>query len=179
MGPAAFTAYGAFRNGLKYSPILNLRIRAFLEWLRLTLPLMVGVSLTFADKWIYGYFASGVEGGILTVERSEEFVQCAYVNAWTGCGRGFASLLFFALCAGENGGLCGSGEQVGITSAGGIAAGGGVDGGAVVSDHRSVSRRLVQVAGRGGDFAVLHYFCGVDCSVVGAGYLLAEFLCGR
>jgi putative peptidoglycan lipid II flippase len=94
VGPAAFTAYGAFRNGLKYSPILNLRHPAFLEWLRLTLPLMVGVSLTFADKWILSYFASGVEGGISRLNVAKNLFNAPM--SILGQAAGAASLPFFS-----------------------------------------------------------------------------------
>jgi putative peptidoglycan lipid II flippase len=94
VGPAAFTAYGAFRNGLKYSPILNLRHPAFWDWLRLTFPLMIGVSLTFADKWILNYYAASVGGGIsrLTVAKS------LFNSPMTilGSAAGAASLPFFS-----------------------------------------------------------------------------------
>ncbi|XWK52378.1 lipid II flippase MurJ [Tunturiibacter empetritectus] len=72
LGPAALNLYGAFHGGLRYHAILNLRHPAFLEWLRLTLPLMIGVSLVTADKWILSYFASNDVGGIslLTVAKT-------------------------------------------------------------------------------------------------------------
>jgi putative peptidoglycan lipid II flippase len=94
VGPAAFTAYGAFRNGLKYSPILNLRHPAFLEWLRLTLPLMVGVSLTFADKWILSYYASSVEGGISRLNVAKNLFNAPM--SILGQAAGAASLPFFS-----------------------------------------------------------------------------------
>ena len=94
IGPAAFTAYGAFRSGLQYSPIFNLRHPAFLEWLRLTFPMMIGVSLTFADKWILSYYASSVPGGIsrLTVAKNLFNSPMAII----GSAAGAASLPFFS-----------------------------------------------------------------------------------
>jgi putative peptidoglycan lipid II flippase len=94
IGPAAFTAYGAFRNGLKYSPVLNLRHPAFLEWLRLTLPLMIGVSLTFADKWILSYYASSVEGGISRLNVAKNLFNAPM--SILGQAAGAASLPFFS-----------------------------------------------------------------------------------
>jgi putative peptidoglycan lipid II flippase len=94
IGPAAFTAFGAFRNGLKYSPILNLRHPAFLEWLRLTFPLMIGVSLTFADKWILSYYASSVEGGISRLNVAKNLFNAPM--AILGQAAGAASLPFFS-----------------------------------------------------------------------------------
>ena len=94
VGPAGFTAYGAFRNGLKYSPIFDLRHPAFLEWLRLTFPLMIGVSLTFADKWILSYYASSVEGGISRLNVAKNLFNAPM--AILGQAAGAASLPFFS-----------------------------------------------------------------------------------
>ncbi len=94
VGPAAFTAWGAFRSGLNYSPIFNLRHPAFLEWLRLTLPLMVGVSLTFADKWILSYYASSVPGGISRLNVAKNLFNAPM--AILGQAAGAASLPFFS-----------------------------------------------------------------------------------
>ena len=94
VGPAAFTAYGAFRDGLRYQPIFNLRHPAFLEWLRLTFPLMIGVSLTFADKWILAYYASSVEGGISRLSVAKNLFNAPM--SMLGSAAGAASLPFFA-----------------------------------------------------------------------------------
>lgn len=94
LGPAAFTAWGAWRDGLRYQPVFNLRDPAFREWLRLTFPLMVGVSLTYADKWILSHYASSVVGGI-----SRLTVAKALFNApmsILGSAAGAASLPFFS-----------------------------------------------------------------------------------
>jgi putative peptidoglycan lipid II flippase len=94
IGPAAFTAYGAFRSGLHYQPIFNLKHPAFLEWLKLTFPMMIGVSLTYADKWIASYYASSVPGGIsrLTVAKSLFNSPMTII----GSAAGAASLPFFS-----------------------------------------------------------------------------------
>lgn len=94
LGPAALTAFGASREGLRYQPILNLRHPAFLEWLRLTFPLMIGVSLVTADKWILAYFASNDAGGIsrLTVAKTLFNAPMGIL----GQAAGAASLPFFS-----------------------------------------------------------------------------------
>lgn len=94
LGPAALTAFGAFREGLHYQPILNLRHPAFLEWLRLTFPLMIGVSLVTADKWILSFFASQDVGGIsrLTVAKTLFTAPMSLL----GSAAGAASLPFFS-----------------------------------------------------------------------------------
>jgi putative peptidoglycan lipid II flippase len=94
LGPAALTAFGVFREGLRWQPILNLRHPAFVEWLRLTFPLMVGVSLVTADRWILAYFASNDAGGItrLTVAKTLFIAPMGFL----GQAAGAASLPFFS-----------------------------------------------------------------------------------
>jgi putative peptidoglycan lipid II flippase len=94
LGPAALNLYGALRDGFHYQPIFNLRHPAFLEWLRLTFPLMIGVSLVTADKWIASYFASNDAGGIslLTVARTLFTAPMGIL----GQAAGAASLPFFS-----------------------------------------------------------------------------------
>jgi putative peptidoglycan lipid II flippase len=99
-GSAALSIYGAFRDGFRYHPILNLRHPAFLEWLRLTFPLMIGVSLVTADKWIVSYFASDDTGGIslLTVARTLFTAPMGFI----GQAAGAASLPFFSALFSQN-----------------------------------------------------------------------------
>ncbi len=94
LGPAALTAFGASREGLRYRPIVNLRHPAFTEWLRLSIPLMIGVSLATADKWILSFFASYDPGGIsrLTVAKTLFNAPMGII----GQAAGAASLPFFS-----------------------------------------------------------------------------------
>lgn len=94
LGPAALNAFGAARVGLRYHPIFNFRHPAFVEWLRLSLPLMLGVSLITADKWILSFFASYDTGGIsrLTVAKSLFNAPMGIL----GQAAGAASLPFFS-----------------------------------------------------------------------------------
>jgi putative peptidoglycan lipid II flippase len=97
---AALTISGAFRDGFHYQPIFNLSHPAFLEWLRLTFPLMIGVSLVTADKWIVSYFASNDVGGIslLTVARTLFTAPMGIL----GQAAGAASLPFFSALFSQN-----------------------------------------------------------------------------
>jgi putative peptidoglycan lipid II flippase len=94
LGPAALNAFGAAREGLRYHPIFNIRHPAFTEWLRLSLPLMIGVSLVTADKWILSFFASHDPGGIsrLTVAKTLFNSPMSIL----GQAAGAASLPFFS-----------------------------------------------------------------------------------
>jgi putative peptidoglycan lipid II flippase len=93
-GPAALNAFGAFRGGLRYRPIFNLRHPAFLEWFHLTIPLMIGVSLVTADKWILAYFASADTGGITRLTVAKTLFNAPL--GMLGQAAGAASLPFFS-----------------------------------------------------------------------------------
>ena len=97
---SALTAFGAFREGLRYYPILNLRHPAFLEWLRLTFPLMIGVSLVTADTWILNYFASGNAGGITRLTVAKTLFNAPM--RLLGQAAGAASLPFFSALFSEH-----------------------------------------------------------------------------
>jgi putative peptidoglycan lipid II flippase len=64
------------------------------EWIRLSLPLMLGVTVVTADRWILNYFASGIHGQIsrLTYAKSLFITPMAVL----GQAAGAASLPFFA-----------------------------------------------------------------------------------
>ncbi len=94
VGSLLMNGLGAYRNGMRWQPIFNLRDAAFREWLRLSLPLMVGVSLTMADKWILAYFASGDTGGISRMNVAKTLFNAPL--GILGAAAGAASLPFFA-----------------------------------------------------------------------------------
>ena len=94
VGFAGLTTFGAYRNGLRYRPILNLRHPAFVEWLRLTVPLMIGVSLVTADKWISSYLASADPGAITRLTNAKTLFNAPM--GILGQAAGAASLPFFA-----------------------------------------------------------------------------------
>jgi putative peptidoglycan lipid II flippase len=64
VGPFLVNAIGAKRVGTGYRPSFDLGNAAFREWVKLSIPLMLGVSLVTADDWILRYFASGGAGDI-------------------------------------------------------------------------------------------------------------------
>jgi putative peptidoglycan lipid II flippase len=94
LGFATLNAFGAARIGLRYYPILNLRHPAFMEWLRLSLPLMIGVSLVTADKWILSFFASYDPGGISHLNVAKSLFNSPM--SVLGQAAGAASLPFFS-----------------------------------------------------------------------------------
>ena len=94
VGSALINTVAAFRNGLHFRPLVSFRSADFREWLRLSLPLMVGVSLVMMDRFILNYFASIHEGGVTLVSVAK-FLFNAPFNV-IGPAAGAASLPFFA-----------------------------------------------------------------------------------
>src|SRR5881409_1520079 len=71
----------------------------FREWVRLSIPLMLGVSLVTADDWILHYFASGAVGDITRLNYAKRLF--AVPIAVLGQATSQASLPFFARLFGE------------------------------------------------------------------------------
>ncbi len=94
VGSFLINAIGAFRTGMRFYPILNLRHPAFVEWLRLSLPLMIGVSLAMADKWILSHYAAGTEGAITLLTNAKSLFNAPL--SVIGAAAGAASLPFFS-----------------------------------------------------------------------------------
>ncbi len=99
LGSLALNAVGAFRpgqpgGGLRFTPILNLRHPAFVEWLKLSLPLMIGVSLAMADKWILSHYAAGDKGAISLLTNAKSLFNAPL--SVIGMAAGAASLPFFS-----------------------------------------------------------------------------------
>src|ERR1700756_5755448 len=63
-GPFLLNAIFARRAGTRYHPILDWHDEGLREWVRLSLPLIIGVSLVTADNWIIAHFASGTSGAV-------------------------------------------------------------------------------------------------------------------
>jgi putative peptidoglycan lipid II flippase len=93
-GYALLNSIGAFRTGLHYKPVINFRDAAFKEWLKLSLPLMIGVSLIMFDRQFLNYFASMQLGGITLISNAKDLFNAPF-NV-IGPAAGAASLPFFA-----------------------------------------------------------------------------------
>ena len=94
VGAAVLNSLGAFRTGLAYKPLVGFRDPTFHEWLRLSLPLMIGVSLVMFDNYFLSYFASAREGGITLIGNAKDLFNAPF-NV-IGPAAGAASLPFFA-----------------------------------------------------------------------------------
>jgi len=94
VGSAVLNSLGALRTGLRYRPIIGFRDPAFLEWLKLSLPLMIGVSLVMFDGIFLNYYASLRDGGITLIGNAKDLFNAPF-NV-IGPAAGAASLPFFA-----------------------------------------------------------------------------------
>ena len=93
-GPFLASVIGAARIGTGYRPSFDIMNPAFREWVRLSVPLMLGVSLVTADDWILRHYASSVVGDISRLNYAKRLF--AVPIAVLGQATGQASLPFFA-----------------------------------------------------------------------------------
>jgi putative peptidoglycan lipid II flippase len=93
-GPFLASVIGAVRIGTGYRPSFDLTNPAFREWVRLSIPLMLGVSLVTADDWILRHYAAGGVGDISHLNFAKRLF--AVPIAVLGQATGQASLPFFA-----------------------------------------------------------------------------------
>jgi putative peptidoglycan lipid II flippase len=99
IGPFLINAIGARQDGLRYQFNFDWRNREFREWVRLSIPLMLGVSLVTVDDWILRHFASGGAGDITRLNYAKRLF--AVPIAILGQATGQASMPFFASLFGE------------------------------------------------------------------------------
>ena len=93
-GPFLASVIGAVKIGTGYRPSFDVRNPAFLEWVRLSVPLMLGVSLVTADDWILRHYAASGVGDISRLNYAKRLF--AVPIAVLGQATGQASLPFFA-----------------------------------------------------------------------------------
>ncbi len=94
IGSALLNTLGALRTGLQFRPRVNFGDPAFREWFRLSLPLMIGVSLVMFDGIFMNYFASVRVGGVTLINNAKDLFNAPF-NV-IGPAAGAASLPFFA-----------------------------------------------------------------------------------
>jgi putative peptidoglycan lipid II flippase len=99
VGPFLINSIGAANAGLRYQWSFNYRNPEFREWVKLSIPLMLGVSLVSADDWILRYFASGGAGEISRLNYAKRLF--ALPISILGQAAGQASMPFFARLFGE------------------------------------------------------------------------------
>ncbi len=94
LGPFLINAAGAYKNGTRFTPILDWHDEGLREWVRLSVPLMVGVSLVTADNWIIAHFASATDGGVSIMTYAKQLFTAPM--AVLAQAAGAASMPFFA-----------------------------------------------------------------------------------
>src|SRR5271168_176979 len=94
VGPFLASVIGAMRIGTGYRPSFDVMNPAFREWVKLSIPLMLGVSLVTADDWILRHYAAGGVGDISHLNYAKRLF--AVPIAVLGQATGQASLPFFA-----------------------------------------------------------------------------------
>lgn len=98
-GPFLVNAIGAAKTDIGFRLNFNYRDSGFREWIKLSIPLMLGVSLVTADDWILRFFASHGAGDITRLNYAKRLF--AVPIAVLGQATGQASLPFFARLFGE------------------------------------------------------------------------------
>src|ERR1700693_4082320 len=98
-GPFLASVIGAARIGTGYRPSFDVTNPAFREWVKLSIPLMLGVSLVTADDWILRHYAPSGVGDIARLNYAKRLF--AVPIAVLGQATGQASLPFFAKLFGE------------------------------------------------------------------------------
>jgi putative peptidoglycan lipid II flippase len=93
-GPFLLNAIYARRAGVRYRPILDFKDEGLREWVRLSLPLIVGVSLVTADSWIIAHFASATSGAVSLMSYAKQLFSAPMSVLAQGAGA--ASMPFFA-----------------------------------------------------------------------------------
>jgi len=93
IGPFLMNAIGAHRAGVRYRPTLDWSNPGLREWVRLSIPLMLGVSLVSFDSWIMNYFASADRGAITLLAYAKSLFTAPVA---LGQAAGAATLPFLA-----------------------------------------------------------------------------------
>ena len=94
LGPFLVNALGTSHTSIGFALNWDIGDPGFREWIRKTIPLMLGVSLVTADDWILRYFASGGVGDITRLNYAKRLFMVPM--AVLGQAAGAASLPFFA-----------------------------------------------------------------------------------
>ncbi len=94
LGPFLLNWIFARRAGARYHPILDWHDEGLRDWVRLSLPLMAGISLVTADNWIIAHFASNTSGAVSLMSYAKQLFTAPM--AVLAQAAGAASMPFFA-----------------------------------------------------------------------------------
>lgn len=93
-GPFLVNGYAAWRAGVRYIPVLDFNDPGLRAWVRMSLPLMLGVTVVFMDNIILTWFAKHAVGDISRLMYAKRLFTAPM--AIIGQAAGAASLPFFA-----------------------------------------------------------------------------------
>jgi putative peptidoglycan lipid II flippase len=93
-GPFLLNWFFAHRAGTRYKFILDWHDEGLREWVRMSLPLMAGVSLVSADTWIIAHFASTTSGAVSLMAYAKQLFSAPV--SMLAQAAGAASMPFFA-----------------------------------------------------------------------------------
>jgi putative peptidoglycan lipid II flippase len=94
LGPFLLNWFFAHRAGSRHRFILDWHDPGLREWVRLSFPLMAGVSLVTADNWIIAHFASAIGGAASLMSYAKQLFSAPM--AMLAQAAGAASMPFFA-----------------------------------------------------------------------------------
>jgi putative peptidoglycan lipid II flippase len=94
LGPFLLNWIFARRAGTRYHFLLDWHDEGLREWVRLSLPLMAGVTVLTADNWIITYFASATSGAVALMSYAKQLFTAPM--AMLAQAAGAASMPFFA-----------------------------------------------------------------------------------
>ncbi len=93
-GPFLVNFYGARRVGMRFRFALDWQNEGLREWVRLSIPLMLGVTVVSTDSWIIYHFASLDKGAVSVMTYAKQLFTAPM--AVLAQAAGAASMPFFA-----------------------------------------------------------------------------------
>jgi len=93
-GPFLLNAIGVTRAGIRYRPVLDLKHPGLREWVRLSVPLMLGVTIVTMDTYILSFVVRHSVGAISLIGYAKRLITAPI--AILGQTAGAASMPFFA-----------------------------------------------------------------------------------
>lgn len=93
-GPFLVNAYAARRAGVRWRPVLDFQNEGLREWVRMSIPMMFGVTVVAMDTQILQFFAKHETGDITRLMNAKKLFTAPM--AIIGQAAGAASLPFFA-----------------------------------------------------------------------------------
>ena len=93
-GPFLVNLVAAYRAGMRWQPVLDFGNEGLREWVRMSIPMMLGVTVVFMDAQILQYFAKHETGDISRLMNAKKLFTAPM--AIIGQAAGAASLPFFA-----------------------------------------------------------------------------------